>query len=172
MPSFSLIEERSSNGNPLVQVSFADGSSDFLILNKYKGLDRHFTGYLYNEPTACVAMVSHPEHYELTIMSDRIVGSTQYKWKNNGNVELIPEVFSDGKETDVAMSLSHMHRSDETDVVYLHEKMKKLDEIEKHITPEQVASVPTKNKLQIQVTNSPVIDFNTYIICCNSLGCI
>ena len=43
-----------------------------------------------------------------------------------------------------------------------------MDEIEKNITPEQVVSVPTKNKLQIQVTNSPVIDFNTYIICCNS----
>ena len=163
-----MIEETSSNGNPLVQVTFADGSSDFLILSQYENLDRHFIGYLENEPTACVAMVNHHEHRELTIMSDRIVGSTQYKWKNNGAVELIPEVFSDGKETDVAMSLSHMHRSDETDVVYLQEKMKKLDEIEKHITPEQVASIPTKNKLQIQVTNSPVIDFNTYIICCNS----
>ena len=151
MPSFSLIEERPSNGNPLVQVSFADGSSDFLILNKYEGLDGHFTGYLYNEPTACVAMVSHPEHYELTIMSDRIVGSTQYKWKNNGNVELIPEVFSDGKETNVVMS--RMNKYNDTDVVYLQQSIKKLDEFEKKITPEFEATVPKTMKLQIQVTN-------------------
>lgn len=153
MPSFSLIEERSSNGNPLVQVSFADGSSDFLILNKYEGLDGHFTGYLYNEPTACVAMVYHPEHYELTIMSDRIVGSTQYKWKNNGNVELIPEVFSDGKETNVVMS--RMNKYNDTDVVYLQQSIKKYDEFEKKITPELEATIPKTMKLKIQVTNRP-----------------
>ena len=153
MPSFSFIEERSSNGNPLVQVSFADGSSDFLILNKYEGLDGHFTGYLYNEPTACVAMVYHPEHYELTIMSDRIVGSTQYKWKNNGNVELIPEVFSDGKETNVVMS--RMNKYNDTDVVYLQQSIKKYDEFEKKITPELEATIPKTMKLKIQVTNRP-----------------
>ena len=154
MPSFSLIEERSSNGNPLVQVTFADGSSDLLIMNKYEGLDGHFTGFLENEPTACVAMVYHPEHNELTIMSDRIVGSTQYKWKNNGDVELIPEVFSDGKETDVAMSLSRMNKNDDSDVVYLEQKMKLLEEYEKKITSEIEATIPKTMKLQIQVTNT------------------
>merc|ERR1711988_2084552 len=81
LPSFSLLEDRSINGNPLVEVNFADGSTDFLILSKYEGLDGHFIGQLQNEPTACVAMVNHPEHSELTIMSDRAIESTQYKWK-------------------------------------------------------------------------------------------
>merc|ERR1719219_631584 len=101
--SFSLIEERSSNGIPSVKVDFADGSSDFLVLSKYENMDGHFIGHLANEKTACVAMVNHPEHSELTIMSDRVVGSTIYKWKNNGEVELIPEVFSNG-ETDMVMA--------------------------------------------------------------------
>ena len=72
LPSFSLIKERSQNiVNPLVEVTFADGSSDFLILSKYENRDGHFIGHLENEPTACVAMVNHPEHAELTIMSNR-----------------------------------------------------------------------------------------------------
>merc|ERR1712226_73120 len=98
-----MIDERSSTGSPSVKVNFADGSSDFLVLSKYEGLDGHFIGHLANEKTACVAMVNHPEHAELTIMSDRTVGSTMYKWKSNGEVELIPEVFSNG-ETDVVMA--------------------------------------------------------------------
>ena len=73
LPSFTLISERSSQGNdiPLVKVDFIDGSSDSLVLNKYEGMDGHFIGHLKNEPEACVAMVNHPEHAELTILSDR-----------------------------------------------------------------------------------------------------
>ena len=73
LPSFTLISERSSQGQgiPLVQVDFIDGSSDFLVLNKYESMDGHFIGHLKNEPEACVAMVYHPEHAELTILSNR-----------------------------------------------------------------------------------------------------
>ena len=147
LPSFSLIEERSTNETPLVEVNFADGSTDFLILSKYEGLDGHFIGHLQNEQTACVAMVNHPEHTEVTIMSHRTIGSTQLKWKNNGEVELIPEVFSNVAEMDIARKVV---RNDK-DVKYITKYIKKQDEIEKKITSQQMASVPTKNKLQIQV---------------------
>ena len=73
LPTFTLVAERSAQGQeiPLVQVDFIDGSSDFLVLDKYEGLDGHFIGHLQNEPEACVAMVYHPEHAELTILSNR-----------------------------------------------------------------------------------------------------
>ena len=73
LPNFILIEERSNQGHdiPLVQVDFIDGSSDFLVLRKYEGMDGHFIGHLQNEPEACAAMVYHPEHTELTILSNR-----------------------------------------------------------------------------------------------------
>ena len=147
MPSFSLIKDRSTNEIPLVKVNFADDSSDFLILSKYEGLDGHFIGHLEKETTACVAMVNHPEHSEVTIMSHRTIGSTQLKWKNNGEVELIPEVFSNVAEMDIARKVG---RNDK-DVKYITKYIKKQDEIEKKITSQQMASVPTKNKLQIQV---------------------
>ena len=148
MPSFSLLSDRSTIGNPLVEVNFVDGSSDFLILSKYEDLDGHFIGHLKNEKTACVAMVNHPEHSELTILSDRTVGSTQYKWKNNGEVEMIPEVFANVAEMDIARKVKSYN---ENDVLFIKKEIQKQDVIEKRITSEQEARVPKKAKLQIQV---------------------
>ena len=151
LPSFSLIEERSTNETPLVEVNFADGSTDFLILSKYEGLDGHFIGHLQNEQTACVAMVNHPEHSELTIMSDRAIESTQYKWKINGEVELIPEVFSNYQEMDVARKVGS---NDDNDILVIKKEMKKQDKIEKKmkkLTVQQSVKMPQKNKLQLQV---------------------
>ena len=151
MPSFSLIKDRSTNEIPLVEVNFADDSSDFLILSKYEGLDGHFIGHLEKETTACVAMVNHPEHSELTIMSDRAIESTQYKWKINGEVELIPEVFSNYQEMDVARKVGS---NDDNDILVIKKEMKKQDKIEKKmkkLTVQQSVKMPQRNKLQLQV---------------------
>ena len=148
-------------------------------MSKYENSDSHFIGYLEKEPTACVAMVNHPEHRELTIMSNRIVGSTQYKWKHNDNVELIPEVFSDGKERSEVMSSSHLKfekLKNEPDVIYLHDIMAKNVEIEEHITHKEEAKVPSKHKLQIQVFTIQVhkkylVKYKLFFII-TYLGCI
>ena len=140
MISFTLIEERSNEHHPLIEVTFPDGSSDFLILRKYENLDGHFIGHLENEPSACVAMVNNPEHSELTIMSDRIGHSTMYKWKHNtnGDVEVIPELFSSG-ESDIMIDLNP---ADEIE----------LDKIEpNNVTTTEFVSVPVAAKLQIKV---------------------
>ena len=92
-------------------------------------------------------MVNHPEHTELTIMSDRTIGSTMYKWKNNGQVELIPEVFSNG-ETSIAMA-----RADEGDDELIANQDMENEEfdIESNMSAYQAATVPTTAKLQIKV---------------------
>jgi len=143
--SFSLLEERSSEGTPSVKINFADGSSDFLVLSKYDDMDDHFIGHLANERTACVAMVNHPEHAELTIMSDRTVGSTMYKWAKNGEVEQIPEVFSQG-ERSIAMA-----RQDDGDDELDTDEMAGELAIESSMTAEQANSAPATAKLQVQV---------------------
>jgi hypothetical protein len=145
--SFTKIEERSSNGSPSVKVNFVDGSSDFLVLSRYEGLDGHFIGHLANEKTACVAMVNHPEHTELTIMSDRTVGSTMYKWAKNGEVELIPEVFSNG-ETDMVMA---REGEGDDEQIANEEEEANLFDIEDNMTAAEAATVPTTAKLQVQV---------------------
>ena len=144
--SFSLIEERSSTGNPSVKINFADGSSDFLVLSKYEGMDDHFIGHLANERSACVAMVNHPEHAELTIMSERTIGSTMYKWAKNGEVEQIPAVFSNG-EISVPLSTEGVEGDDAIDTDELAGEL----DIEAKMTAAQAASVPSTAKLQVQV---------------------
>ena len=134
----------------MVKITFADGSSDNLVLNKYENMEGHFIGHLENEPDACVAMVNYPEHAEVTIMSDRVVGSTMYKWHNNGDVELVPEVFSNELERDEVME-----RDGENDEpIANQEEQDAQDNIEANLTPEQASTVPTTAKLQIKVKYS------------------
>ena len=135
------------NESPMVKVTFADGSSDNLVLNKYENMDGHFIGHLENEPDACVAMVNHAGHTELTIMSNRVVGSTMYKWHNDGNVELVPEVFSNGLERSEVMERD----SKNDDLVANQEEENALEYIEDHLTAEQASTVPATAKLQIKV---------------------
>ena len=78
----------------------------------------------------------------------RVIGSTQYKWKNNGDVELIPEIFSNGKETSIARSVDE---ENDDDIVYLPQLEQALDETEENMSTEQSASLPEKNKLTLQV---------------------
>ena len=142
-----MVEERSANASPLVKITFADGSSDNLVLNKYENLEGHFIGHLENEPNACVAMVNHPEHAELTVLSNRVVGSTMYKWYNNGDVELVPEVFSNGLERDEVME---RNIEDDEPIVNQAEEDEE-DEIEDLLTAAKAKSVPKTAKLQIKV---------------------
>ena len=133
------------NESPMVKVTFADGSSDNLVLNKYENMDGHFIGHLENEPDACVAMVNHAGHTELTIMSNRVVGSTMYKWHNDGNVELVPEVFSN----------EVIERDREDDAIVVNQKDEDaVEKIENNLTAEQISTVPTTAKLQIKVKYS------------------
>ena len=137
------MSDRSIDGIPSVKVNFADGSSDFLILSKYENMDGHFIGNLAKENTACVAMVDHPEHAELTIMSDRTIESTMYKWKNNGEVEMIPEV--EGRES--------MIRDDVDDDEAIGNEVEVDEElkIEAAMTAADVASVQATMHLQLKV---------------------
>ena len=134
----------------MVRITFPDGSSDNLVLNKYENMEGHFIGHLENEPDACVAMVNHPKHTELTIMSNRVVGSTMYKWHDNGNVELVPEVFSNGLERDEVMD-----RDGENDEPVANQSEEDaLENIEDNMTADQASTVPTTAKLQIRVKYS------------------
>ena len=139
------MSDRSIDGIPSVKVNFADGSSDYLVLSKYENMDGHFIGHLAKENTACVAMVDHPEHAELTIMSDRTVESTMYKWNNNGEVELIPEV--EGRESrDIVM------RNDDDDEAIADEgEVEEELNIEAAMSAADAASVPATMHLQLKV---------------------
>merc|ERR1712045_958243 len=73
------------------------------------------------------------------------VGSTMDKWAKNGEVEQIPEVFSNGEKS-VAMARDGGD-DDEMDTDEMAGEM----EIEENMTHEEAATVPATAKLQVQV---------------------
>ena len=100
VPSFSMIQDRTSNGAPSISVTFPDGYTDTLILNKFygneedrmAGLDRcHYFGHLANEPKACIAMTGCVgfEDVEFTILSTHAKTLHMFKWTKDGNVEIL-----------------------------------------------------------------------------------
>ena len=154
MPTFTLIQGRSNHEIPLVHVNFIDGSSDYLVLYKYEDLDRHFIGHLENDPEACVAMVCHPEHSELTILSDRIIGSPMYKWNSNGSVEIIQDTLSRDALRLNGWISSYLGKTvvDSCIPIIPDEAVQaELNLIERLLTVEQANSVPKTANLQIQV---------------------
>ena len=95
-PSFSMIDDRSLNGSPIIEVTFPNGHSDTLVLSQFvDGIDEpesrdcRYNGHLLSEPEACLAMTGCPglEDVELTILSEHAPGSGMFKWHKNGMVE-------------------------------------------------------------------------------------
>jgi len=99
-PTFSMVEERSSDRSPQVSVTFPDGYQDNLVLSRFDANDEdrmankehcNFIGHLENEPEACVAMTgcSGSEDVHLTIVSKHVMQSSMFTWKKDGSVEVI-----------------------------------------------------------------------------------
>ena len=85
---------------PNILVTFPDGYSDNLVLNHfYSENDNadgcHFLGHLKNEQEACIAMTGciGSEDVEFTIMSEHAPENGLFKWKLDGNVEVIDHPF-------------------------------------------------------------------------------
>ena len=101
-------------------------------------------------------MVNHPEYIEFTILSNRIAesGSTTYMWKNSGEVELIPEVFSNGRTSEAVRKSGTETQNDDEDFFSPHHKQELLHDDEmilNNMTPLQANSVPKTALLQIKV---------------------
>ena len=75
-------------------------------------------------------------------------------WKNTGEVELIPELFSNGKTSQAVRKSSAKTQNDDEDFFSPHRKQVLLNEDEmilNNMTPLQANSVPTTALLQIKV---------------------
>ena len=99
-PTFSMVEERSSDRPPRVSVTFPDGYQDNLVLSRFDANDEdrmankehcNFIGHLENEPEALIAMTgcSGSEDVHLTIVSKHFKRSSMFTWKKDGSVEVI-----------------------------------------------------------------------------------
>ena len=99
VPDFHILEDRSENGSPSVQITFPNGKSDKLVLKKYytnEAEERaelehcNFIGHLEHEQDACIAMTGCPgtEDVEFTIMSKNSPESS-FLWKKSGEVQVL-----------------------------------------------------------------------------------
>ena len=100
-PTFTLLDSRSDAPipTPNIFVTFPDGYSDNLVLNRFYSENEadgcHFLGHLENEQEACVAMTGciGSEDIEFTILSEHAPETSLFKWKIDGNVEVIEHPF-------------------------------------------------------------------------------
>jgi len=159
--NFALVEERSANGSPTVTVTFPDGYTDTLVLNRYYSSeedrmagaeDCHFIGHLAKEQDACVAMTGcvGSEDIDFTIMSSHATKSAMFKWSKDGHVEVIESPFKNGNARS-----DMLERGDdgwEQDLDEMEEPEIEAAEmaIEELCTGSSCASVPATNLLQIR----------------------
>ena len=108
VPAFTLNAERSLDGSPSLTITFPDGYTDTLILNKYYSnaedeLVRmaekehcNFLGKLVKEDV-CVAMTGCPgqDDLEFTILSSHAKNGGLYRWSKDGNVQVIESQYKD-----------------------------------------------------------------------------
>ena len=103
----SLIGKVSRNSSPKVVVTFPDGYSDIMVLQKHKfdgkfedqfkeqdgddDIDCNYFGHLSNESDACVAMTGciGSEDVVFSIMSRHAEKSSHFAWFKNGHVQPI-----------------------------------------------------------------------------------
>jgi len=159
--NFALVEERSANGSPTVTVTFSDGYTDTLVLNRYYSSEEdrmlgaeecHFIGHLAKEQEACVAMTGcvGSEDIDLTIMSSHATESSMFKWKMDGHVEVIESPFKNGQARgDMLEREADNDMEQDLDEIVEEELDAAEYAIEEMCTGSNCANVPATNLLQI-----------------------
>jgi len=152
-PTFTLLDSRSDAPIPIpnIFVTFPDGYSDNLVLNRFYSENEadgcHFLGHLENEQEACVAMTGciGSEDVEFTIMSEHAPETSLFKWKIDGDVEVIEHPFKNGADNVIT-------RADDVadDTVGDPAQMKAEYKTEQSITAKSVTPPPNQ-KLQVKV---------------------
>ena len=105
VPEFKIHHERSLNGVPAIEVNFANGHRDNLVLERFYSSDEermmrspscNFFGHLASEENACVSVSGClGDKMEMTIMSKHNTLSNMYIWHKDGHVQVEESAFKD-----------------------------------------------------------------------------
>ena len=104
VPTIKVSQARSKGSVPEMQITFADGHEDKLVLHRHfiSGADRmmdeemcNYLGHLENDAAACVAVTGCiGQDMELTINSKHNTKTNTYLLQKSGEVQLLPRPFS------------------------------------------------------------------------------
>jgi len=151
-PTFTLLDSRLDDDAPMpipnILVTFPDGYSDNLVLNHFYSENDHadgchFLGHLKNEQEACIAMTGciGSEDVEFTMMSEHAPENGLFKWKLDGNVEVIDHPYKNGAAD---------NRRDANDIRGDPAQMQAEAQIEKSLTTKS-KTLPPNQKLKVKV---------------------
>ena len=105
VPTIKVSQARSKGSVPEMQITFADGHEDKLVLHRHfiSGAERmmdeemtcNYLGHLENDASACVAVTGCiGQDMELTINSKHNTKTNIYLLQKSGDVQLLPRPFS------------------------------------------------------------------------------
>lgn len=100
LPSFKVFQDKSLGGIPDIEITFANGHVDRMVLERFysneverqaRKLTCNFFGHLQNERTACVAVTGCPgqDDLEMTILSEHSGSQSMIVLHKDNSVEVI-----------------------------------------------------------------------------------
>ena len=106
LPEIRILETRSTNGIPAIDITFPDGFQDKLVLERHymTEMDRmaqkmhcNFIGHLAIDTEACVAVTGCPgERMEFTVNSIHAGSSNRFILHKSGELEKVESAFKVG----------------------------------------------------------------------------
>merc|ERR1712008_394696 len=161
-PRIQVIEPRSARGIPSIDITFANGVKDALVLERFypteqsrmeKKVSCNFIGSLENENTACVAVTGCPGDEMAFTIKSKHSENIGYILHQDGQLELVESAFKDSRVTSGTKRFGepvgfHSYGDDE---MINYEEIAKEMKFEKLCAAGDCSSMPAKQKMQIKI---------------------
>merc|ERR1711953_732055 len=168
VPTIKVSQARSKGSVPEMQITFANGHEDKLVLHRHfiSGADRmmdeemcNYLGHLENDAAACVAVTGCiGQDMELTINSKHNTKTNTYLLQKSGEVQLLPRPFShkdiesisERVPEDIERAFTEVDSDEEIDPDDLADEMQ-WSAICTSADTSGCSSIPPSNELTIQI---------------------
>jgi len=167
-PRFEVHQSKSPWSIPSIDVTFANGVQDSLVLERFypteqsrmeRKLSCNFFGHLRDEETACVAVTGCPgDDMYFTINSKNSGARSMFILHKDGSVEVVESAFKDKRVKSGTLRVPGSKYNREEPLFVLDgDELKNPDQIDEEMTYEKLcasgdcSSMPAKQKMQIRI---------------------
>jgi len=179
-PLITVHQTRSFREVPSIEIAFANGMKDSLILERFYPTKEsrmartpscNFFGHLENENTACVSLTGCPGQDDLhfIINSKNSDQSNMYILKKDGELEIVKSTFKDPRINFETVRVKYDRKDGFTfhlngkgdDELINDEQIAKEMEFEKKCALGECISMPAKQKMEIKIHYDSTFNANT-----------